>query len=189
MDPNGDGVGHFQAKSPLTNFQTLTHQISLLADFAHFEQPYSPQNSKTTYFAPFKYFSIYLKFQIILAEVSLIESCENYSVNNLMTTRSPTCSPQFHSTLIWLDRPTSSIVHSNIRTLARLILELKDGNDRRCVLHFFGKPVKAIIVVISIFKYCKLQSKLSNTFLEDQIEVALHRFNIISVIRRLIRTT
>ena len=28
---NGVGVGHFSKKSPLTNFQTLAHQISLLA--------------------------------------------------------------------------------------------------------------------------------------------------------------
>ena len=36
----GGGVGHFHAKSPLTNFQKLTHQITLLADFTHFEQPF-----------------------------------------------------------------------------------------------------------------------------------------------------
>ena len=43
---NGGGVGHFQVESPLTNFQKLTHQITLLADFTHFEQPFSLQNQK-----------------------------------------------------------------------------------------------------------------------------------------------
>ena len=43
---NGGEVGHFQAKSPLTNFQKRTLQITLLADLKHFEQPFSLQNQK-----------------------------------------------------------------------------------------------------------------------------------------------
>ena len=31
----------FSRKSPLTNFHKLTPQITLLADFTHFEQPFS----------------------------------------------------------------------------------------------------------------------------------------------------
>ena len=58
---NGDGVSHFQVKVP-SNFQKLTHQITLLADFTHFEQPFSLQNSKTTYFTTLKTF--FTVFQI-----------------------------------------------------------------------------------------------------------------------------
>ena len=46
----------FSGKKYLTNFLTLTHQISLLADFTHFEHPFSLPNSETTYSAPFKSF-------------------------------------------------------------------------------------------------------------------------------------
>ena len=60
-DRNSIGVDHFQEKSPLTNFQTLDHQIPLLADFTHFEQPFLLQNSKSTYSAPFKTFSYVLQ--------------------------------------------------------------------------------------------------------------------------------
>ena len=45
---NGGGVGHIQVKSPLTNFQKLTPQITLLADFTHFERPFSLQNQNKT---------------------------------------------------------------------------------------------------------------------------------------------
>ena len=37
---NGVGVGHFQAKSPLTYFQTTTHQISLFASLNTFNNFY-----------------------------------------------------------------------------------------------------------------------------------------------------
>ena len=67
---HGDGVGGFQAK--VQNFLTLTHQISLFADFTHLVQLFSLYNSKTTYSAPFKSFHMNLKFQVNLAEVSLI---------------------------------------------------------------------------------------------------------------------
>ena len=61
--PNGGRVVHFQVKSPLTNFQKLTHQITLLADFTHFEQPFSLQkNKKTTYFTTLK--TLFTVFQI-----------------------------------------------------------------------------------------------------------------------------
>ena len=56
----------------LTNFQTLTRQISLLTDFTHFKHPLSLQNSKTTYSVPLSLFPMFLKFQVNLAEVSLI---------------------------------------------------------------------------------------------------------------------
>ena len=54
--PNGDGVGHFQVKCPLTYFQKLTHQITLLEDFTHFELPFSLQKTTTTYFTTLKTF-------------------------------------------------------------------------------------------------------------------------------------
>ena len=39
-------VDHSQAKCPLTTFRTLTHKISLLADFTHFEQPFHYKTQK-----------------------------------------------------------------------------------------------------------------------------------------------
>ena len=75
----------FRHKS-LTNFLTLTHQISLLADFTHFEQPFSLQISKTTYSAPFTSFSYVFKIQVNLAEVSL-KHCHTFtcfSFHNIM---------------------------------------------------------------------------------------------------------
>ena len=33
-------------KSPLTNFQKLIHQITFLADFTHFEQPFHYKTEK-----------------------------------------------------------------------------------------------------------------------------------------------
>ena len=41
LDQNGKGIGHFQPKSPLTNFQILTHQIIWLT---HFKQTFSLKN-------------------------------------------------------------------------------------------------------------------------------------------------
>ena len=58
----------FSGKSP--KFLTLTHQISLFADFTHLVQLFSLRNSKTTYSAPFKSFHMNLK--VNLADVSLI---------------------------------------------------------------------------------------------------------------------
>ena len=49
---SGGGVGHFQIKSSLTNFQKLTHQITLLAHFTHFEQPFSLQKKQQQPISP-----------------------------------------------------------------------------------------------------------------------------------------
>ena len=58
-------------ESPLTNLQALTHQISLLADFAHFEQPFHYKTQKQPIVRHLCIFPIYLEFQVNLAEVSL----------------------------------------------------------------------------------------------------------------------
>ena len=71
MDQNGDGIGHFQAKSRLTNFQKLIHQISLLADFTHFEQPFHYKTQKLPIIRHLSLFPTHLKFQENLAEGSL----------------------------------------------------------------------------------------------------------------------
>ena len=60
-------------QSPLTNFQTLTYQISLLADFTHLEQPFDYQNQKQPILRHLRLLPMYLKFQVNLAEVSLNE--------------------------------------------------------------------------------------------------------------------
>ena len=61
----------FSGKSLLTNFQTLIHQISLLADFTHFEQPFHCKTQKQPILRHLSFFLIYLKFQVNLAELSL----------------------------------------------------------------------------------------------------------------------
>ena len=55
-------VDHFQAKSPLTNFQTLTHQISIFADFTHFEQPFLLKTQKQPILRYLSIFLMYFKF-------------------------------------------------------------------------------------------------------------------------------
>ena len=51
----------FRQKSR-ANIHTLTHQILLLADFTHFEQPFSLQNSKKPILRRLSLFPMYFKF-------------------------------------------------------------------------------------------------------------------------------
>ena len=64
-------VSNIFKQSPLTNFQTLTHQISILADFIHFEQPCKLQAQKQLILRHLSLFPMYFKFQVHLAEVYL----------------------------------------------------------------------------------------------------------------------
>ena len=53
-DKNGGEVGHFLAKSPFTNFQTLTHQTSLFASLDTLSNFISTKIKKQTYCPQFK---------------------------------------------------------------------------------------------------------------------------------------
>ena len=61
----------FSGKSPLTNFQQLIPQITLLADFTHFERPFSLQNQKNNLFTSLKTFCTVFKIHHISHELSL----------------------------------------------------------------------------------------------------------------------
>ena len=61
----------FKQKSP-HKFSDTDPSNLLFADFSHFEQPFSLQNSKTKPILRYlSLFPMYLKFQVFLAEVSL----------------------------------------------------------------------------------------------------------------------
>ena len=63
----------FSGKSPLRNFQTLTHQISLLADLHTLSNLFHYKTQKQPILRHLSLFPLYLKFQVNLAEVSLTE--------------------------------------------------------------------------------------------------------------------
>ena len=71
---NGGGVSHFHAKSPLTNFQTLTHQISLLAGLHTLSNLFTkkPKKPILEHKGPF---SLYFKFELIWDELPLKLLC------------------------------------------------------------------------------------------------------------------
>ena len=54
--PKWRWIQPFSGKKSLTNFQKLTPQVTLLADFIHFEQPFSLKTKKKTYFTILKAF-------------------------------------------------------------------------------------------------------------------------------------
>ena len=59
---NGVGVGHFQAKSPLTYFQTLTHQISLFASLNTFNNFFLYKTQKQPIMSVSSQFQLYFTF-------------------------------------------------------------------------------------------------------------------------------
>ena len=59
---NGSGVNHFEAKSSLTTFYTLTHQISLFASLHTLSNLFHYKTQKTTYSAPFNTFCTVFQF-------------------------------------------------------------------------------------------------------------------------------
>ena len=61
----------FSGKSPLTNFQTLTHQISLFAGLHTLSNPFHEKTKKQTYSTTLKTFSLYFKFQLNRDELPL----------------------------------------------------------------------------------------------------------------------
>ena len=55
----------------------MTHQISLLSNFTHFEQPFYYKTQKQPILRHLSLFPMYFKFQVNLAEVILINKCNN----------------------------------------------------------------------------------------------------------------
>ena len=56
----------FSSKKSLTNFQTLTHHISLLGDFTHFEQPFHYKTQKQPILRHLSLFLMHSRNQFIL---------------------------------------------------------------------------------------------------------------------------
>ena len=61
----------FRQKVPSQIFR-LTHQISLLAEYTHFKQPFHYKTQKQLILRHLSLFPMYIKFQVNLAEVSLM---------------------------------------------------------------------------------------------------------------------